>query len=166
LNIQYQDNDYYFSSFNHIYLKLFINGTKNITSKTNNYVVASGLNNQFSDDIYYDTIFYNKNNINNDIYNKNNNLSGITSFIPLTKLPQERQYTQINQSIEFYNEPINNLKSLKIQLIKPDGELYLQNENHYLNIVIYEKINVLKDTLLNTKDNTTTTTGIRSIYDT
>ena len=41
----------------------------------------------------------------------------------------------------------------------------MQNENHYINIIIYEKINVLKDTLLNTKDNTTNVTGIASIYD-
>jgi hypothetical protein len=33
-----------------------------------------------------------------------------------------------------------------------------------MNVIIYEKINVLKDTLLNTKDNTTTVTGIASIY--
>ena len=164
INMQFSNGDYYLSSFTNLYLKLFVNGSVNITSKTKNYMIASGFDNKLTDDIYYDTIFYNKNNTNLNIYNKNNNLSNITSFIPLNNLPSSKQYTQINQVIEYYNEPINNLKSLKIQLIEPNGELFLQNEDHYINIIIYEKINVLKDTLLNTKDNTTTTTGISSIY--
>ena len=162
LNIQYNNNKYYMSSNNYLFLKLLFNGSDDTSFGINNYMIASTID---SSTIYYDTIFYNKNPLNLNIFNKNNNLSNITTLININGIPAEKKYITLNRSIEFSDKPINGLKSLRIQLILPNGELFLQNENHYINIIIYEKINVLKDTLLNTKDNTTTTTGIASIYD-
>ena len=86
-------------------------------------------------------------------------------MVNVNSLPSKKTYVKLNKVIEFNDEPINKLNSFKIQLILPNGELFYQNVDHYINIIIYEKINVLKDTLLNTKDNTTTVTGIASIYD-
>jgi hypothetical protein len=164
LKIEFNNNEYYISSNPYLYLKLLINGTTD--EITSDYLIANNIDSSSLNNIYYDIDFYKKNNINSDIFNKNNNLSNILTVVNLDKIPSSNQYIKLNKVIELYNKPINKLKTLRVQLILPNGELFMQNEEHYLNIIIYEKINVLKDTLLNTKDNTTTTTGIASVYDT
>ena len=164
LSIQYSDNNYYLSSNNLLYIKLFINGS-NQRLLSDNFLIASGINTaSLDDDTSYNIDFYNKNSLSTSTSNKLNNLSSITASVNVEAIPSKKTYVKLNKIIEFNNKPIDNLNSFKIQLILPNGELFIQNENHYMNVIIYEKINVLKDTLLNTKDNTTTVTGIASIY--
>lgn len=165
LSLQYKNNNYYVSSNNFLYIKLFVNGS-DLGFLTDDFLIASSINtSELDKNSYYNIDFYNEKSLNVNTLNKINNLSNITAIVNLEPIPSKKTYVKLNKIIEFNNKPINNLNSLKIQLIQPNGELFLQNENHYINIIIYEKINVLKDTLLNTKDNTTTVTGIASIYD-
>jgi len=60
----------------------------------------------------------------------------------------------------FYDNPLNNINQLKIELLSPDGRILELNQDHNITLEIMESIDVLKETLFDTKHNNTVTTGV------
>ena len=59
----------------------------------------------------------------------------------------------------FYDNPINNINQIKVEIISPDGRLVELKQEHNMTIEIMETIEVLKETLYDTKHNNIVTTG-------
>ena len=61
----------------------------------------------------------------------------------------------------FYDNPLNNVNQIKIELLSPDGRILELNQDHNITLEIMESIDVLKETLLDTKHNNIVTTGAK-----
>ena len=64
----------------------------------------------------------------------------------------------------FYDNPINNVRQIKVEIISPDGRLVELTQEHNITLEIMETIDVLKETLLDTKHNNVVTTGAKELY--
>jgi len=61
----------------------------------------------------------------------------------------------------FYDNPLNNINQIKIELLSPEGRVLELNQDHNITLEIMESIDVLKETLLDTKHNNIVTTGAK-----
>ena len=61
----------------------------------------------------------------------------------------------------FYETPLNNINQIRIELLSSDGRLLELNQDHNITLEILESIDVLKETLLDTKHNNIVTTGVK-----
>ena len=61
----------------------------------------------------------------------------------------------------FYDNPINNIRQIKVEVLSPDGKLMDLTQEHNLTIEIIESIEILKETLLDTKHNNIVTNGAK-----
>ena len=63
---------------------------------------------------------------------------------------------------KFYNKTIDELQGIKIQILTPEMILYDVGRDFSFTIEITEIVDVLKETLIDTKRDTVVTTGYKS----
>ena len=163
LNIENYNNKFYFKSIPFIFLKILPTSTNNVV---NNSLVRTSNSKNINFSTTYKKEFYFKidKNITGDLeyVKKTNNLF---AKIYLNQAPYQ---TIINEKgiyeYKFEDAPLEDLDNLLIQFIDPIGEIIDLYTPHSFTLEIYEKISVLKDTLINSRRGEIVTNGITNIY--
>lgn len=159
LNLENYNGIYYFKSIPFLFLKLLPNKLEN-DSLGDNLMRASDVNNKFLES-EYDRVFF-SNETNTKATRDTNNLF---AKIYLKQFPYGTNEINREGYVMFFeDQPLENLSSFKIVFTDPYGRILNLNLPHTFTIEIYEKINVLKDTLIDTRNGDVVTNGIKSIY--
>jgi len=159
LNLENYNGIYYFKSIPFLFLKLLPNKLEN-DSLGHNLMRASDVNNKFLES-EYDRVFF-SNETNTKASRDTNNLF---AKIYLKQFPYGTNEINREGYVMFFeDQPLENLSSFKIVFTDPYGRILNLNLPHTFTIEIYEKINVLKDTLIDTRNGDVVTNGIKSIY--
>ncbi len=59
-----------------------------------------------------------------------------------------------------YKDPIQNISRLLVTIYDSDGNVYRSMQQHHFTLEVTEKINVLKNTNINTKDGEVDVSGV------
>lgn len=158
LNIENYDGKFYFKSIPFIFMKIFPNNIQSINGQLER--IEDNKNNIIENE--YSKIFY----LAQDNVNKNKkNTDNLFAKIYLNQIPLKS--TIINKSTYefiFEDKPLENFSSLKVIFTNPFGREIELSLEHSFTLEIYEKINVLKDTLLDTRNGDVCSNGIKSLY--
>jgi len=163
LNIENYNGKFFFKTFQFVFLRLIPTNDSNaisgqlsrVSNTTNKEIISTytkefyiNLDNTVTDDRYYvkdtDALFA-------KIYLKQPYLR--------TNISNNNEYVQ-----SFDDKPLENLSSMTVVITDPFGEILNLYLDHTFTIEIYEKINVLKDTLIDTRRGDIVTNGIKNIY--
>lgn len=110
----------------------------------------------------YSKIFYlAQNNVNRTRKNTDN----LFAKIYLNQTPLKS--TIINESsyeFIFEDKPLENFSSLRVVFVNSQGREIELSLEHSFTLEIYEKINVLKDTLIDTRNGDVCSNGIKNLY--
>ena len=170
LNLNYFSNNYYFMSNSYIYLKIYFDSHGNL--EKNYYYVNSISDNSLKyNQVYIDDYFFNVG-IGED-YNcvKNNDLpiykkdqSYIFTKILLSNVPgnYNAQVSNIINNNSYYinyDKMQDNIDSIKIEVYDYNMKLLFISNDFSFTANIYEIKDILKETLINTKNNNVNTAG-------
>lgn len=148
LNLNYIDGQYFFKSIPFIFVKI-IPCSENIiidNQLERTYTKSNYINNQE----YKKEIWENSENKNKLFYNPNTDF--ILAKIYLEKTPFHTTIiNDINKEFIFYNKPLELLQKIKIIITDPYGRIINIQNDYSLSIQIFEHIEVLKNTLFDTK---------------
>lgn len=171
MNITYYSNQYYIVNQNYIYLKIAFNTNDNIVSQ-------DPIINAFSNSIlqynqtYVDGYYFNvgigedytcvPNNPNVSV--KSIDTANIFAKILVSNIPGNTDTTTSNiinnNSFSInYEAVIDNIDNITVSLYDSKLQLMETKSNYSFTLNIYEKQNILKETLINTKLNSVNTTG-------
>ena len=78
-------------------------------------------------------------------------LNNIFAKFKISSIPGKNINVSYTTKIEYFNEVITNLDSLLVQFISYDGEILDLNSDHDFVIEITEKLDVLKETNINSR---------------
>ena len=171
LNLQYFSNNYYFVNNSYIYLKIYFNNSETTNSDSQYINSVSDFDSQYNQ-VYVDSRLFNvgigedytsiQNCRNITIYKKNQ--TGIFTKIILSNTPGNTDTILsniINNNSYFvnYDTMENNINSVSIQLYDAQMRLLSISNNYSFSLTVHEVIDVLKETLVNSKTNGVTTTG-------
>jgi hypothetical protein len=177
LNIQIQNGQYFFTTEGYVYisLNLFENSSNN--SFKDYYTLSSGdINSQYNQN--YVKPFFNVGiGENYDCTIQNNlglgelksiNKENIYAKIQVSNIPNniDNNTTNINNNgivINNYDKPIDNFSQISIVLLDPFYREILFLRDFSFTLEIHEIVNVLKETLIDSKRNNVSTTGKRNI---
>lgn len=163
LNIENYNNEYYFRSVPFLFLKILPTKTDNVIN--NSLIRISNSKNINITSTYKKEFYFNidKNISGEQVYKKNTD--DLFAKIYLNQAPYQ---TIINKDgiyeYKFEDMPLENLDQLLIQFTDPIGEIVDLYIPHSFTLEIYEKISVLKDTLINSRRGEIVTNGITNIY--
>lgn len=176
LNIQYQNGEYFFITEGYIYISLSINSGNNNTFKDFYSLSGSDINNQYNQNYVqpYFNVGIGENydcNIQNFIgfgELKSINKENIYAKIQISNIPNniDNNTSNINTKgivINNYDKPIDNFSAIDIVLLDPSYREILFLRNFSFTLEIHEIINVLKQTLIDSKRNNVSITGKRNI---
>jgi hypothetical protein len=163
LNIENYNNKYYFRSVPFLFLKILPSSTENVI---NNSLIRVTNSKDVNVTQTYKKEFY---------FNIDKNISGEQEYKKETNnlfakiyLKQVPYQTIIDKhgiyEYKFEDMPLENLDQLQIQFTDPLGEIVDLYIPHSFTLEIYEKISVLKDTLINSRRGEIVTNGITNIY--
>jgi hypothetical protein len=163
LNIENYNNNYYFRSQPFIFIKIF----PELNNKTMNNSLIRVTNTQNKNILstYQKEFYFNLDNSFNsgNIYRKyTNNLFAKVYLDPIpykTKIDISGRY-----EYKFEENPLENIDKIIVQITDPFGEILDLYLPHSFTLDIYEKISVLKDTLIDSRRGDIVTNGIASIY--
>lgn len=159
LNLENYNGEYYFKSVPFLFMKLLPNKIEN-ENYGENLIRASDTNNKFLEE-EYDKVFFSTEAGKKEKRNTNN----LFAKIYLKQYPYgTNEINGKEYELFFEDQPLENLTSFKIVFTDPFGRILNLNLPHTFTIDIYEKINVLKDTLIDTRNGDVVTNGIKSIY--
>jgi hypothetical protein len=159
LNLENYNGEYYFKSVPFLFMKLLPNKLEN-ENYGENLIRASDTNNKFLED-EYDKVFFSTEAGTKEKRDTNN----LFAKIYLKQYPYgTNEINGKEYELFFEDQPLENLTSFKIVFTDPFGRILNLNLPHTFTIDIYEKINVLKDTLIDTRNGDVVTNGIKSIY--
>ena len=158
LNIENYDGKFYFKSLLFIFMKIFPNNIQSISGQLERLE-------DNKDDVIekeYSKIFYlAQNNVNRTRKNTDN----LFAKIYLNQTPLKS--TIINESsyeFIFEDKPLENFSSLRVVFVNSQGREIELSLEHSFTLEIYEKINVLKDTLIDTRNGDVCSNGIKNLY--
>jgi len=171
LRLQYYGNKYFFVNNNYIYLKIYFDTNANLEKNT------QYINTISSNSLLYDQVYINSSQFNVNIGQDYTCLQGSESLTTYTK-DQSYIFTKIllsdipgntdiklsniinNNSFYIYYDSVkDNIDSVKIQLFDADMKLLFTDADFSFTINIHEVKYILKETLINSKNNNVTTTG-------
>jgi len=163
LNIENYNNNYYFRSQPFIFLKIF----PQLNNKTvnNSFIRVTNTQNKNILSTYQKEFYFNLDNSFNsgNVYRKyTNNLFAKVYLDPVpykTKIDISGRY-----EYKFEENPLENMDKIIVQITDPFGEILDLYLPHSFTLDIYEKISVLKDTLIDSRRGDIVTNGIASIY--
>jgi hypothetical protein len=163
LNIENYNNNYYFRSQPFIFIKIF----PELNNKTvnNSLIRVTNTQNKNILSTYQKEFYFNLDNSFNsgNIYRKyTNNLFAKVYLDPIpykTKIDISGRY-----EYKFEENPLENMDKIIVQITDPFGEILDLYLPHSFTLDIYEKISVLKDTLIDSRRGDIVTNGIASIY--
>lgn len=176
LNIEQDNGRYFFRGDDFIFMKIRIDQTDQNYISTNLIQAIDSINQQYN--VSYNVGLYSPslgqditcliNNPTASMSTPTNDLilrtkSNDNLFIKVLMDNIPSNYTTIKQNIGgsiFYNTPINKFSSVYIELYDSHMRLLNNLKDFSFNLNVYEIINVMKDTLINTKNNTIHTTGM------
>jgi len=171
LRLQYYANKYFFVNNNYIYLKIYFDSHQNLEENT------QFINTVSSKSMLYNQVYINSSQFNVDIGQDYSCLKG-KQYITTYKKDQSYIFTKIllsdipgntdiklsniinNNSFYIYYDSVkDNIDSVKIELFDANMKLLFTNANYSFTINIHEIKDILKETLVNSKNNNVTTTG-------
>lgn len=160
LNIQIgNDGKYYFRSEPYVYLRLTIPYASSGDIGGNILASMSNSNNIESRNVYYENPFQKTLQLNNKLIAKDP--TNIFAKIQLDPIPGNIHYNKFAKSHKmFYNIPLRRLGVISVEFIDFRGKLIDLRSEHAITIEITEKIDVLEDTLMNSRTGDTVTSGI------
>jgi hypothetical protein len=171
LKLQYYSNNYFFINNNYVFLKIYL-GTNDITNVESEYINT----------VSSKQLQYNQNYINSSIFNVNigqdftclpNNQylyvfkkdqSYIFAKLLLSDIPgntdiRTSNIINNNSFYIFYDNVKDNVDSITVEVFDADMKLLFVDNNFSFTVNIHEVKDILKETLINTKNNNVTTTG-------
>lgn len=163
LNIENYNNEYYFRSVPFLFLKILPTKTDNVIN--NSLVRVSNSTNINVTSIYKKEFYFNidKNLSGEQTYKKNT--SNLFAKIYLNQAPYQTIISKDSTyEYKFEDMPLEDLDQLLIQFTDPYGKIVDLYIPHSFTLEIYEKISVLKDTLINSRRGEIVTNGITNIY--
>ena len=158
LNLENYNGKFYFKSIPFIFMKIFPNNIQSVSGQ----LARIEDNKDGIIEKEYSKIFYlAQNNVNRYKKNTDNLFAKIyINQVPLRSIIlNETTYEFI-----FEEKPLENFSSLKIGFTNPYGREIELSLEHSFTLEIYEKINVLKDTLLDTRNGDVCSNGIKNLY--
>ena len=163
LNIENYNGEYYFRSHPFIFLKIL--PSLNDKSTTNSLYRVTNTKNKDILSVYQKEFYFNidKSFTSGTIYTKN--AQNLFAKIYLKPIPYKTIIDTTGRYEYLFDEsPLENLDTLQIQIVDPFGEILDLYLPHSFTIDIYEKISVLKDTLIDSRHGDIVTNGIANIY--
>ena len=159
LELENYNNKYYFKSIPFIFLKII---SLNASNAIGEQLIKSNIT---SNSQCYTKETYN----NFDLKNKDGTYIKNTDFlfakIYLNQTPFHSTIIQhIKKEFIFYDQLLQNFQNIKIIITDPNGEILELENEHSFTLEIYQIINVLKDTLINSKQGNIVINGIRNVY--
>jgi hypothetical protein len=177
LNIQYQNGEYFFITEGYIYISLSINSGKNNNSFKDFYSLSgSDINSQYNQN--YVQPYFNVgigDNYECDFQNfiglselKSINKENIYAKIQVSNIPNniDNNTSNINTKgivINNYDKPIDDFSEIDIVLLDPFYRKIIYLRDFSFTLEIHEIVNVLKETLIDSKRNNVSITGKRNI---
>ena len=163
LPIENYNGKYYLKSIPFIFLKIIIQDNSQIIDKQLIRARNLGIN---EEDLSYEKKFYEKfdrEHTSDNIYYKNTEF--LFAKIYLEQVPFKTKIIyNVNREYVFYDSPLNSLSSIKVIITDPNGEILNLGTEHSFTLEIIHNINVLKDTLIDSRRGDIVTTGIRNIF--
>lgn len=156
LEIEKFDNKHYFRVQPFVYVRLTFNDkSKNdINSQNLRCVDAKRLqfNNMYNR--YLESLYENVNYI-------EKNTNNITCKIKLNNIYSQSNdhHYEINEELFFYDKLLNELDNVKVEILNYDGKIVDNIFENCITLEIYEEIDVLKETLIDSKTGNINTTG-------
>ena len=171
LRLQYYGNKHFFVGNNYIYLKIYFGTTVNLEENT------QYINTISSNSLLYDQVYINSSQFNVNIGQDYTCLKG-SDYLTTYKKDQSYIFTKIllsdipgntdiklsniinNNSFYIYYDSVkDNIDSVTIQLFDADMKLLFTDADFSFTINIHEVKYILKENLINSKNNNVTTTG-------
>jgi hypothetical protein len=171
LKLQYFSNKYFFSNNNYIYLKIYFDSHANLEDDTQ-YINTISAQSLLYNQVYINSSLFNvsigqdytciKNNQNITTYKKDK--SYIFTKILLSDVPgnTDIKISNVinNNSFYIYYDNIRDkIDYISVELYDSDMKLLFNDNNFSFTMNIHEIRDVLKETLINSKNNNVTTTG-------
>jgi len=162
LNIEYKDGYYFFRSEPFIYVRILPKLQKNTI---NNYIqIANSTERTNEEQSYYNDLTVPNNEIENEIarfnlkpYIENELLCKIV----LNPIPQKILNIYPINDIILYNQPLDQLSSIVIQILDSTGKILSYGIDHNFTLEIIETQMILKETLIDTRHNNVVTSGVK-----
>jgi type IV secretory pathway VirB6-like protein len=177
LNIQFQNGEYFFITQGYVYISLNLFSNKSNDSFKDYYALSGNdINNQYNQN--YVQPYFNVgigDNFDCDIQNfiglgglKSINKENIYAKIQVSNIPNniDNNTSNINTNgivINNYDKPIDNFSQIDIVLLDPFYREIISLRDFSFTLEIHEIINVLKETLIDSKRNNVSITGKRNI---
>ena len=171
LKLQYYANKYFFVNNNYVYLKIYFDSHQNLEENT------QFINSVSSKSMLYNQVYINSSQFNVNIGQDYTCLKG-SQFVKTYKKDQSYIFTKIllsdipgntdiklsniinNNSFYIYYDSVkDSIDSVTIELFDSDMKLLFTDANYSFTINIHEIKDILKETLVNSKNNNVTTTG-------
>lgn len=154
LNIENFNNKYYFNTEDYIFLSINFN--------SNYQELFIPIDNKLQQvNNYYENIFLelDSNSTKHDNIYFKRDLSNIIAKINLNSIPNNRNEFKLEQSIVFYNSPLETIDSINVKILSYNGELSHIGLDSSFTLEIHEIIDILKETLIDSKRGDIITTG-------
>ncbi len=160
LNIQnIGNNEYVFRSESYIFLRLTIPSNDTVNLGDNLLTTISNSGTIEKSNIYYDNPFQSL--IENEKELLVKDVNNIFAKIQLSPIPGNITFNdQIYSEKIYYDIPLRKLSDIIIELIDSKGKIIDLKSDYSFTIKITEKIDVLKDTLMDSRTGDTVTSGI------
>ena len=171
LRLQYNANKYFFVGNNYIYLKIYFDSHPNLEENT------QFINTISSKSMLYNQVYINSSQFNVNIGQDYTCIKG-SQYIKTYKKDQSYIFTKIllsdipgntdiklsniinnNSFYIYYDNVKDNIDSITIELFDADMKLLFNDASYSFTINIHEIKDILKETLVNSKNNNVTTTG-------
>jgi len=171
LRLQYNANKYFFVNNNYIYLKIYFDSHQNLEENT------QFINTVSSKSMLYNQVYINSSQFNVNIGQDYTCIKG-NQYIKTYKKDQSYIFTKIllsdipgntdiklsniinNNSFYIYYDSVkDNIDSITVELFDADMKLLFNDASYSFTVNIHEIKDILKETLVNSKNNNVTTTG-------
>jgi hypothetical protein len=171
LKLQYFSNKYFFVNNNYIYLKIFFDTHQNLEDDT------QYINTVSSNSLLFNQVYINSSQFNVDIGQDYSCLNG-SQYLTTYKKDQSYIFTKIllsdipgntdiklsniinnNSFFIYYDNVKDNIDAITIELFDADMKLLFTDANFSFTLNIHEIKDILKETLINSKNNNVSTTG-------
>ena len=170
MNLQYKNGKYFFRNYEFVFIKVLP-----LTNKTiiNNNMIRTIDNNAVTNyGIYIDNYLLNIGIGETPNCNTENsyNLQSIDTTNIMCKILLADKAGNINKQtanieeneLNFYDRSLDNIDSLQIQVLDPEGKLLSLTAEHSFTLEIHEIVDVLKETLVDSTRDQVFTTGYKS----
>ena len=170
MNLQYDTGKYFFRRYDFVFIKVLPLTNKTIIN--NNMLRTLDNNANTNYEIYIDNYLLNIGIGQTPNCNVNNNqaLESVDTTNIMCKILLSDKAGNINKQtanieknvLNFYDRSLDNIDTLQIEILDPEGKLLSLTAEHSFTLEIHEIIDVLKETLVDTTRDQVFTTGYKS----